>query len=274
MEVDKLFDNIYFKEDIIKEGEKLPNKIKISLERGKKIENEWNEDNKLNSIINDCINIENNIKDIEIINNSLNKNNKNNKQIKFHPDDEGIDKFIKSIKSFGKISYGFCFKKCPIDLQENKRYIVSGEKNNIITKNCNEQYAWVGILCENQLIENKENIWKIKILKSSNKFIMVGVGPIDFNISKSSYSNCGWYYYCYNSSLYSGPPHNYSNKASNLIKIKDEITIIMDMNKGALKFIINNEDKGFSYEGIPLDKPLFPIVFLDENGDSVEIIDS
>ncbi len=101
---------------------------------------------------------------------------------------------------------------------------------------------------------------------------MVGVAPINFNINSSSYSNCGWYIYCEDSTLYSGPPHKYSNEPSNLNKVTDEIKVIMDMNKGALKFIINNQDKGFSYENIPLDKPLFPVVFLDQNNDSVEIL--
>ena len=36
LEVDKLFENLFLKESIIKKGEKLPNKIKISLEKGKK----------------------------------------------------------------------------------------------------------------------------------------------------------------------------------------------------------------------------------------------
>ena len=71
----------------------LPNKIKVSLEKGKKIENDWDEDNKLNSLINDCINIENNIKDIKIINDILNKNNSNVLEIKFYPEDEDINKF-------------------------------------------------------------------------------------------------------------------------------------------------------------------------------------
>ena len=39
-EVDKKFNDIFGNEDIIKESEKLPNKIKISLEKGKKIDNE------------------------------------------------------------------------------------------------------------------------------------------------------------------------------------------------------------------------------------------
>ena len=46
-----------------KESEKLPNKIKASLTKGKSIiNNEWDENNnKLNSFINDCIYIENNL---------------------------------------------------------------------------------------------------------------------------------------------------------------------------------------------------------------------
>ena len=255
LEVDKQYNSLYFKEDTIKEWEKLPNKIKVSLEKGKKIENDWGEDNKLNSLINDCINIENNIKDIKIINDILNKNNSNVLEIKFYPEDDDINKFIETIKSFGFLNFNnkkkFNFKKCPIDLNESKKYIVSGENNNIITKKANTELKWVGIMCENQLIKNKRNIWKIKILKSLNKYIMVGVAPINFNINSSSYSNCGWYIYCGASTLYSGPPHKYSNRPSNLNKITDEIKVIMDMNKGALKFIINNQDKGFSYELFP-----------------------
>ena len=47
----------------------------------------------------------------------------------------------------------------------------------------------------------------------------------------------------------------------------------MDMNQRTLKFIINNEDKGESYTDIPIDKPLFPAVFLYYKNDSVEIIE-
>ena len=68
LEVDKQFDKIYFDNNILKNIEKLPNKIKISLEKGKLIEREWNNNIKLNSLINDCINIENDIKYINLIN--------------------------------------------------------------------------------------------------------------------------------------------------------------------------------------------------------------
>ena len=65
LDIDEYYNNIYFKEDIIKKSEKLPNKIKKSIEKGKIINKEWNENN-LSSLINDCIIIENNIKEINI----------------------------------------------------------------------------------------------------------------------------------------------------------------------------------------------------------------
>ena len=50
----------------------MPNKIKISLEKGKTLDKDWN-DNEINCVINDCINIENNIKDINLINQNIQK---------------------------------------------------------------------------------------------------------------------------------------------------------------------------------------------------------
>ena len=99
---------------------------------------------------------------------------------------------------------------------------------------------------------------------------MVGIAPIDFDIN-SSYYTCGWYFYCYNSTLYSGPPFNYVGNNTNLNKVNNEVIVVMNMKKRALKFIINNEDKGDSYTNIPIDKPLFPAIILDETNDSVEI---
>ena len=129
-----------------------------------------------------------------------------------------------------------------------------------------------GTIYENELNKSiEEHTWKIKILKTQNKYIMVGVAPIDFDINSSNYSTCGWYFYCYDSTLYSGPPYKYSSKNSGLSKVNDEIIIKMNMKKRTLKFIINNEDKGDSYTNIPIDKPIFPAVLLCQPDDSVEI---
>ena len=41
LEIDELYNNKFFDEDIIKKGEKLPKRIKTSLEKGKMLDKEW-----------------------------------------------------------------------------------------------------------------------------------------------------------------------------------------------------------------------------------------
>ena len=104
LEVDKKYDELFFKEDIVKESEKLPDKIEKSLEKGKIDEKEWDDKKKLKFLINDCICIENEIKDINIINESIKKfNSEKNVEVKFSPGEEGINKFSEEIKKFGEI---------------------------------------------------------------------------------------------------------------------------------------------------------------------------
>ena len=133
----------------------------------------------------------------------------------------------------------------------------------------------MGTICEKELDKSiEEHKWKIKILKTTQyKQIMVGVASSDFDINSSSYNTCGWYFYCYTSVLYSGPPFNYSNKGTNLSKVDNEIILEMNMKKRSLKFIINGEDKGDSYTDIPMDKSLYPAICLYNTNDSVEITD-
>ena len=272
LEVDNLFNDKYFNEDIIKKGDKLPKKIKLSLEKGKLIDKEW-DNNNLNSYINDCINIENNIKDINIINENINKCNINNKiKIKFTPNNIQLDSFLEKIKVFGKICFNkYSFRECPINIKENRKYIITGDNKNILTKTGNN--SWMGTLCENELDQSiEEHKWKIKFLEGTSKDIMVGVTTSDFDVSSSDYKT-GWYLWsCYTPpTLYSGPPFNYSNLKTNLSEVKDEIVIEMNMKKRTLKFIINNKDQGESYTNIPMDKPLFPAVCLYNKNDSIEI---
>ena len=102
LEVDNKYNDIFGKEDIIKESEKLPNKIKLSLEKGKLIDKDWNDNNKLSSIINNCINIEDNIKIISLINDNIKKYKMNEEiNIAFDTEEEYYNNFIKNIKSLG-----------------------------------------------------------------------------------------------------------------------------------------------------------------------------
>ena len=277
-QVEKQFEVFNIHKDIIKKNENLPNEVKLSLEKGKLIDKKWDDkNNKLNSLINDCINIENNIKDINELNYNIKKSNPNeHTRIKFIPEEEDeINKFIETIKTFGDIYYNdfkYKLKKCPKNINENRKYIINGEKESIVVK-IGEDNQFTGVMCDDELENNKIHKWKINILQSKNNLIMVGVAPIDFDVNSSTYNTYGWYFYCYNSTLYSGQPHNYNNKKTNLGKIKNELIVIMDMFKGSLKFIINNEDKGDSYNKIPLDKPLVPIILLYDKNDSIEIIE-
>jgi len=103
LEIDETYNKVYFNEDIIKESEKLPNKIKISLEKGKLIDKEWNDDN-LNCLINDCVNIENNIEEINKINENIKKCNLNkDKKIFYNIEEEDNNNLINTIHNFGKI---------------------------------------------------------------------------------------------------------------------------------------------------------------------------
>ena len=67
LEIDKQFDETFFKEELIKESEKLPKKVNTLLQSSKIEDNVWNDKNKLSFLINNCINIENSIKDINLI---------------------------------------------------------------------------------------------------------------------------------------------------------------------------------------------------------------
>ena len=102
LEIDKKFDELYFKDEFIDEIEKLPNKIKMYIEKGKEINNNNNNNHNLN-YINDCINIKNMIKDI----NDINKNIEKSKESKIYNNiifNNNEEKEIKEIiKIFGKI---------------------------------------------------------------------------------------------------------------------------------------------------------------------------
>ena len=109
LEVDKQYEDLFFKEEIIKECEKLPSKVNASLEKIKKIDKSEN-NNELNSLINDCLDIENNIKNIIDIDEKLKKSDEiKNTKIMFYPRDEEIDKFLEKIKVFGKIGKDYTF---------------------------------------------------------------------------------------------------------------------------------------------------------------------
>ena len=277
-QVDEKYDDLFFKEELIQISEKLPQKIKIFLENGNNLNKYWNEPNKLIPLINDCIKIEKDIEQINEINEKILKGKSNiKKKIIFSPEEIQKHNIIEQIKSFGKIldgTYKYIFKKCPDNIkQEEKTFIISGDNQNIMTRTTPfKSWNWTGTTCLDQLEKGKEYKWKIKILNTTHKYILVGVAPIDFVINQTYSQLLGWYIECSISTLFSGPPHNYSEYIGfNLPKVEDEVIVIMNMEKRTLKFIINNEDRGDQYTNIPIDKPLFPAVLLVDKDDSIQI---
>ena len=90
------------------------------------------------------------------------------------------------------------------------------------------------IRCENSLEFDKIYKWKISILNSKLKLILVGITQDEENLNLSLENINGWYLYCFNSTLYSGKPHNYKNKKTNLTEInkdtfKEYVEFIQDI---------------------------------------------
>ena len=129
-EVDNQFNNLFFNEEIIKDIEKLPKKVKISLKKGEIIKNDWNDDNKLNLLINDCLNIENDLKDIKKLNENIEKCNSKNIKIFFKPEENRenneLTNFIAAIKKFGSISN--------IDLAKTQKELINNINSIIVSK--------------------------------------------------------------------------------------------------------------------------------------------
>ena len=123
--------------------------------------------------------------------------------------------------------------------------------------------------------------WTIKILETYNSGdgIFIGVAPQSVDVgSNSNRRDCGWYFCCYDSSLYSGPPYHYGEyfgeryASTGSLRKGDEVSVYVDMSSRAISFYVNGKDYGVAYKNIPVNEPLVPIVILNYMGDSVKLI--
>ena len=198
LEVDEKFNKLYFNENIVKDSEKLPEKIKLLLENVESINKEYN-DNKISSYINNCIKVENNIKYIIEINENIKKcNNSVCKNIYFVPkDEETIQQFLENIIKFGKIecnefkeinnswtserfNYSNCF------------YYTLKENNYIAEKTKNDNYIH---LIKSSYQFNKKKIYKLEFITNYSYGGDFDIGFADFTESNSqpwlrSTNNC------------------------------------------------------------------------------------
>ena len=175
------------------------------------------------------------------------------------------------------------WKKCPDNVDAKRIYSVDGKNPRIVTK-CGDEDTYCTIPGNTSLPLDKVTSWSIKILKSKSdgSGVFIGVAPSDINQNEEDliYKKCGWYFNCYSSKLWSGPPQSFDGKeygprkekAGEYFHTGDTINAVIDTTKGEFSFVLNGVNHGVAFEGIPLDKPIVPCVLLYHKGDSVEII--
>ena len=281
MEIDNKYNNLFFTEKLINQIDKLPNEIKISLEKGRKINGDWNDGNKINKKIQDCLDIENNINNINEINKKIEKCNSAEIKTKIVPENENeLNEFLKTIKIFGKIIFeiievsdDFIFKFKP-----GKNYSVSN--NGLIAKKTSGGDCWnCTIIGDKEIPKNKISKWKIKInnfeIKYNTANILIGIGPNNPNNKNNFYDEC-WSFICGESmlSLKSGVGTNYNNNKNEKLKKGDIIEVIVDRKAGTLSFSINDSNYGTAYSQIPKDDILYPIVMINDENQIVELLQS
>ena len=271
IQIDKEYDKLFINDNFIKESEKYPNKVNNSLEKGKSIDKEWN-NNKLILMINDCINIENNISDINKLNENIKKCYSNDKkEFEFSISEIEVNNFLVNIKEFGKIACNKTFKwKSGKNYSLSNNDLIATKTNGGSSFNCN-------ILGDIILPKNKINKWKIKLRKYSYSNIydwniLIGVGPSNINQNDENLYNKTWTLICgsLNVSINSGSQTKYKENKGKL-KEGDIIEVIMNTINGELSFSINGENYGVACK-IELDISLSPFVLINFEGQSIELL--
>jgi len=190
LKLDDIFNKTFFNEDIIKKGEQLSNQIKKYLEKGEILDNGWdNDNNKINSKINKCINIEEKTNNIIETNNSIQKFKNKKINIKFYLDkDKEMNELITKIKNFGKILNNK-FGSEIIDENENTDFIekkLNPNNKNIVFQliyKCNENNDSSNIFHKN--CDGKQNV--ILLVETTEGIKFGGYSSVGFN-SNSEYT--------------------------------------------------------------------------------------
>lgn len=132
------------------------------------------------------------------------------------------------------------------------------------------------------LPRNKDSVWSIVVheaQKNMGKGVYVGVAPYDVDVNVPNQKKCGWYMYCLNQTLWSGPPFGYRSKkfsGSTGGVFLGEVSLLLNTtNKPASLAFKAGNWQGFyvAYKNIPMDKPLVPAVVI-ENVNTVVSISS
>ena len=273
-ELDKKFNELYFKEDIIRESQKLPLKMKTSLEKGKLLIKEWDNNSKLNFKINDCITIENNIKIINEINSNIDKCNIKGMNIKFFPEEDEIE-LLEKLKTFGTIVNNEQKEQYKFKFKPGINYSLSN--NNLIAKKTGGGGGWnCSIFGDKEIPKYQISKWKIRLNNFDTNWntwnILIGIGPNNLNIKSNFHRKC-WSFICGNSNLcLEKNGETEYNNYKGALKKGDIIEVIVDRNIGNLSFAINEVNYGIAFSNIPKEDQLYPIVNIYEEKQEVELL--
>ena len=138
--------------------------------------------------------------------------------------------------------------------------------------------AWnCTIIGDTEIPKNKISKWKIRLneftMNSGNYWdVLIGIGPDNPNNQNDFLENC-WTFICGCSKISNKSVNgtNYNNKRGKLKK-GDIVEVIIDRIKGNLSFAVNGENYGIACSNIPFDMILFPVVMINDEFESVEII--
>ena len=245
------------KERIIKKSEKYPNIVKNLLEKGKKLNEEWENNNEnINSKINKCINIENSVKEIKDLDENIKKYNSQKIEIKFITQKDDFQNIISKINEYGEINDNsdiFRFK-----FKEGQNYSVS--ENGLTASKTSEGTTWdCSIFGDKEIPKNRISKWKIKLNEIGSCYIIIWIGPQNPNNKSCFYQDC-WSFLCYDSKkvIKSSSQSDYNGHAGQLKK-GDIVEVIVDRKSWNLSFAVNDIDYGIAHSEIPKDDTLYPV---------------
>ena len=224
------------------------------------------------SLINDCLNIENNIRDINILDENIKKIKENqNITMDFCLEDEEIKNILNIIKSFGDIydngNFEFKFK-------EGSNYTLNN--NGLIATKTSGGDNWnCTILGNKKIPKNKISKWKIRInnfqIKTNGWNILIGIGPDNVKNESNFYNYC-WSFICGNSQLSLKNGNNSKYLDYKKLNKGDIIEVIADRKKGTLSFGVNGKNYGLTNVKIPENEELYPVVLINDQNQTVEIV--
>ena len=175
-DIDMKFNNLIFNDKIVNESKKLPNIIKTILDNAEKINHLWNDENKLNYCINDCIKIEENINGIKNIFNKMMKCLCLKLDVKCQTElNSNSNNFLyEMIKCFGNVDIKPYFN----DNIENTFEHYLDEKIKLGIKNIFAFNIETNLSMENNYLKNQkkifENLVKGKIMKGIRNVLAFG----------------------------------------------------------------------------------------------------